>query len=633
MRIAPRGAMVAGAICVAFCSAVVRADDGKSNSWDSVSTVTGLTGLIRVPNAMTLRGDRGRITWSPPMRNWDPAIGARSSFALGVPIAPRVEFAATLGSASHDFDLAGHGKLQLVSASSSMPALAIGAMDVARNGPRGSTGFLVASWPFLDSTALVTLGGAFGGNDGLLAGLQYRIGDNVELQAEYDTMRVNVGALVRLGDRVFARVADVSQGTNFTLGYTAPLSYLPSRPLQPAAQAQGGAAQEAMERIKAALAASGLEDVQVTVTHLGDNRELGVAYEDRCHTISQLDGLPEVLRLLAENAPDDTTALAVVLKRRGLAMAEYRVPVEDYRQVAEGRKSPRELAKVTEVVALPGSGEMRGPQQQTDVANPSFGRTDIVISPGIRNVVGTEVGAFRIGVFGRIEAVTQLGRGLQAQARFVYPIGGELVSDEPRRWTNDRRLISYAFVPRKGWIVQAIGGRFPGENDGIVLEALHTLTDRIALRGIAGKLDNDRLNDRLYWLAECWYLIPEWQAQVRVVGGRFLSADTGIGIDLIRSFGSVDIGIGVRDTSNTRLVEVRLSAPLSPRKQPLAPSRVRVRLADYYEHSLRSVIEGVNYLHLENVTARELAIGPDLRDTFLSRFRLLPDSGWWPGQQ
>ncbi len=632
MRSMPRGLPWLAALCIATVSSFARADDETNRRWELSSTVTGLTGLIRVPNAIVLRDDRARISWTPAMRNWDPSIGARSSRALGVGIVPRTEFSITLGTASHDFDLAGHAKVQAWRPGGSMPAIAIGATDVARNGPRGSTGFLVASWPFMDDRALVTLGGAFGGNKGLLAGAQYRIGPNVELQAEYDTLRFNVGAVARLGDRVFARVADVSTGANFTLGYTAPVGYLPARPLEPAPQAPNDAVQDAMERVKAALAASGLEDVQVTVTHLGDNRELAVAYEDRCFTINQLDGLPDVLKTMAGNAPENTTALVVMLRRRGLVMAEYRVPVESYRQYTEGRLSGKDFAKTTEVTALPKTNEIRGPQQTTDIANPSFGRTDIVVSPGIRNVVGTEVGAFRIGVLGRVEAVTQLGRGLQAQARAVYPIGGELVSEEPREWRGDRYLLSYAFAPRPGWLAQVIAGRFPGSNDGIVLEVLHPLARRIAVRGIFGKIDNYRLDDRLYAIGECWYLIPEWRAQMRFVGGRFLSGDTGFGIDLIRSFGSVDLGIGVRDTTNTRLVEVRLSAPLSPRKQPMRPAPFRVRLADYYEHSLRSVIEGVNYLYLENITARELALGPDIRDTFLSRNRLLPDSGWWPGQ-
>ncbi len=632
MRNMPRGLPWLVALCIATASSPGRADDQTNRRWDLSSTVTGLTGLIRVPNALVLRDDRARISWTPAMRNWDPSIGARSSVALGVGIAPRTEFSFTLGTASHDFDLAGHAKVLAWYGSGYMPTIAIGATDVARNGPRGSTGYAVASWPLLDDSALLTLGGAFGGNEGLLAGVQYRIGRNLELQAEYDTLRVNVGAVVRIGDRAFARVADVSTGANFTVGYSAPISYLPPRPLEPAPQAPNDAVQDAMERVKAALASSGLEDVQVTVTHLGDNRELAVAYEDRNYTINQLDGLPDVLKTMAGNAPENTTALVVSLRRRGLVMAEYRVPVEAYRQYTEGRISGRDFAKTTEITALPKTNEMRGPQQTTDIANKSFGRTDIVVSPGIRNVVGTEVGAFRIGVLGRVEAVTQLGRGLQAQARAVYPIGGELVSEEPREWRGDRYLLSYAFVPRPGWLAQVIAGRFPGSNDGVVLEVLYPAARRLALRAILGQLDNDRLDDRLYAIGECWYMVPEWRAQIRLFGGRFLSGDTGFGIDLIRSFGSVDIGIGVRDTTNTRLVELRLSMPLSPRKQPQKPAPFRVRLADYYEHGLRSVIEGVNYLYLENVTARELALGPDIRDTFLSRFRLLPDSGWWPGQ-
>ncbi len=600
---------------------------------DRTSTVTGLTGLIRVPNAFALRQEFARFSVTPPMGAGYESIGARSSWAATLGLLPRTEFAFSLGSQAVDYDLAGHAKVSLTDARGLRPALALGVTDVARNGPKGSTGFVVATWPVLGDGVALTLGGAFSGNAGLLAGIQCRLGPVVELQAEYDTERVNVGVAAALGDRAFARVANLSTGTTATVGYTVPLTYLAPRKLTPPGPAEASAAiVDVLDRVKKTLVASGLEDVQVAVTHLGDNVELSAAYDDRCYTVNQLDGLPDVLKTMAENAPANTSALVVKLRRRALVMAEYRVPLEAYRRFAAGETTGRELKEAADVTLLPVTSEMRGPQQETEVANSSFRHVDVVVSPGIRTVVGTETGAFKIGVLGRVEAVAPLGRGLQAQSRWVYPIGGELAGDDPRRWRNDRALISYAFSPKPRWLAQVIAGRFPHSTSGVVVEVLRPLGSRSLFHAVAGKAENDRLGKKLYWLAEYWHFVPQWRAQVRVLGGRFLSADTGIGIDLIRGFGAVEMAIGVRDTSTSRLVQLSLSVPLSPRRQPQSPSTVRIRLADYLDQQLRSIIEGVNYLYLEDITARELSLGPDMRDTLLNRYRLVPDSGWWPGQ-
>lgn len=600
---------------------------------DRTASLTGLTGLIRVPNAFVLRQEHARFVYTPPMGMGPVSIGARSSFAAVAGVVPHTEFAFSLGPASQDFDLAGHGKVNLLNASGSMPAVALGVVDVARNGPKGSTGFLVATWPLLDNQVGLTLGGAFSGNHGLLAGLQVRLGNAIELQAEYDTERVNYGIVAALGDRAFARVANLSTGTTATVGFSWPMAYLPPRKLEPPARKPPeGAISEAMERIKEALVKSGFEDVQVSATLIGENSELAVAYDDRCFTVNQLDGLPDVLKVMAENAPPNTVALVARLRRRALVMAEYRVPLETFKRYAAGDATPADMREASEVTLLPPTGEMRGPQQETAVANSSFGHVDVVLSPGVRTVLGTETDVFQIGVFGRVEVVAPLGRGAQAQARWIYPLGGELVDEEPRRWRNDRAVVSYAFSPRPRWLAQVIAGKFPRSADGVVVEALRPLSSRSLVHGVFGRINHDRLDKRLYWLLEYWHFLPQWKSQIRLLGGRFLTADTGVGVDFIRQFGSVELGIGVRDTSTSRLVQITLSMPLSPRRQPQPPQRVRVRVEDYVEQQLRSVIEGVNYLYLEDITARELSLGPDLRNTFLDRYRFVPESGWWPGQ-
>ncbi len=633
MRLVPWRLGLGWVVCSMLCLSTSGMADENARLLDQSATLTGLTGLIRVPNAYVIGYDRGRIQYTPPMGMGYTSIGARSSIAAAFSPLPHFEGAFSLGTKSVDYDLAIHGKYLVRSAQGWMPAVSIGVVDVGRNGPLGSGGFVVATWPLLSNRAALTLGGSFSANKGLLAGLQIGLLPCVELQGEFDTERFNYGIVGKLGDRAFVRAANLNTGNELTVGYTVPLDHYAPRPViaPDPPKVADQAVTEAMEKVKEALVRSGLEDVQVTVTHLTDAKEMSAAYDDRMHTVNQLDGLPNVLKTMAENAPEGTVALVVKLRRRSLVMAEYRVPLETYRRYATGQATKAELAEATEVTMAPRTGEMRGPQQETSVENSSFRHVDLVVSPGINTIVGTETGIFKIGAHARVEAVAPLGRGLQAQARVVYPIGGELVAYEPRRWRNDRWMLSYAWSPYARWLTQVIVGKFPGTTSGVVVEALRPIDARSLVYLVAGQTRNTRLDNKLYWLAEYWRFIPEWKVQLRVLGGRFLSADTGIGLDLIRQYGAFELSVGIRETSASRLVRLGVSLPLGPRTQPQQPSAIRVRVDDYLEQQLRSIIVGTNYLYLEDITARELSLGPDLRTTYLNRYRYMPNSGWWPG--
>ena len=597
------------AAAAAMSSASVGAAADDAPLWSPTPSITGLSGLIRMPTAELVRADRWRLSYTSPQTKWDRNPGATAGPALGMSFLPRTEMAFAMGSRNQAFfDLTFHGKLQLAPPRAGRPGFAVGMVDAGRSDQyTDGTKFAVATLPLLGGRASVSAGLAGGETSGLFGGVSWRPIQALELQAEYDTRRLNSSLVLHAGDAAFARVADLNSGKVVGLGVELPFEY-PAKLRVPAVAGTTGAGTEAAVE---ALVGLGFEDVRVWSEEGG--RVLAASYENRMYTLSEQDGIRAGMAALAACAPTGTTSLAVQLTRRGVPTVRATAPVGG---AAEG---PIALEAVQ-----PGAGA------ETRAANPSYGHADVQVGIGLRTQVGSNYGALRGGALALPEVVLPVARGLIVNARYTYPVVGGEVSEMPRRLSNDRAVAAYAFRPAKGWLAQLSGGRYPSSCDGAVLELARPVSDRGLLHLIGGRADNDRLGSRAYLLGEYWHWFPEHSMQLRLLGGRFITNDRGIGFDLMRWWGDVRVGFGVRDTTRTRTAQISVSLPLGPRAQSGRPRAARLRIADRLDHTVRTVIKGDhNSLYLLEETGGELQIGQDLVTTFFDRGRLLPGSGLW----
>ncbi|MCX6361558.1 MAG: hypothetical protein NT029_17270 [Armatimonadetes bacterium] len=609
-----RRLLLAGAalsLVIAAGGSACGATDGASAS----ATVTGLTGLIRIPTAHLLPSDLWRLQYTPPMAYPDDSVGATCASTVSFSLLPRTEFSCSMGTHGQAMDLTFHAKVQFLAPAPGRVGYAMGIADAGRtHGKQGGTRFAVATLPLAQGRLLVTGGLANGTTQGIVGGASYRLSPTVDLQTEFDTRRVNTGIVLRAGDWGLFRLADTSGGLMATTAVQLPLEYPAALHADAVAGARASVAAggSATTGAQAALVAEGFEDVRVRLVETPGGRAIVVSYENRRYTLNQKDGADVGLAILARYAPGDVRAAAVELTQRGLV-------------VARAQRAGAE----TSIETLP--GRLEGTESEgTALTNPSVGHADLAIGVGLRTQVGSDYGAFRAGALALPEGTVTLGRGLAANLRLSYPTVGDLVNDEPNRFKTDRAVLLYAFAPAKGWLAQVSAGRYPTQSDGAVLEVARPVSASGLVRIVGGRAENDRLQTRAYLLGEYWHWLPGSPVQVRLVGGRFLTNDKGWGIDVIRHWGDVRVGMGYRDTSRSSVARISVSLPLGPRRQPQRPSALRVRLADTFDHAVRSIVgEEKNYLYLLDQTAGELQIGQDLVTTFFDRGRLLPGSGLW----
>jgi hypothetical protein len=596
------------ATALALTSGATPTSAQEAPRWSPTPSITGLSGLIRMPTADIMRSDRWRFSYTSPQTKWDPNVGATAGPALGMSFLPRTEMAFAMGSRNQGFfDLTFHGKLQLAPPRLGRPGLAVGMVDAGRSDQTsGGTKFAVATLPLLSGRASLSAGVAGGETQGLFGGVSWRPIQALELQAEYDTERLNSSLVLHAGDMAFARVADLNSGKVVGIGVELPFEY-PAKLRAPAEATGRGTGTEAATE---ALVGLGFEDVRVWTAEGG--AVLAASYENRTYTLSEQDGIRAGMAALAGCAPRGASRLAVELTRRGVATVRATAPVG-------GAEGPLSIE-----APQPGAGSEVRP------ANPSWGHADVQIGLGLKTQVGSNYGALRGGALALPEVVLPVARGLVLNARYSYPAVGGEVSGMPRRLTNDRAIAAYAFRPGGGWLAQVSGGRYPSNCDGAVLELARPVSDRGLLHLVGGRADNNRLGTRAYLLGEYWHWFPKEAIQVRLLGGRFITNDRGVGFDVMRWWGDVRVGFGVRDTSRTRTAQISASLPLGPRAQTSRPGTARLRIADRLDHTVRTVIKGDhNSLYLLEETGGELQIGQDLVTSFFDRGRLLPGSGLW----
>lgn len=608
-------------------------EPSSGSVWFITPTLSGLTGLIRVPTTETLPDGVARIGWNS-QNTMSTSLGGSTTYHASVGFLPRVELATGVGDKDLNFDFLGNAKMRLCDETGKRPAVAFGVMEIKRTQPSGiePTAFLLASYRGLHDRAQVTAGFAGGGNTGVLAGASYQIGSCLQMQGEYDTHRFNYALAIQPLEGLTIRAANLDIGTTLTASYQFGIR-LPSAaserkrvaaPVEPVIPTV-----DPLTAVQRSLVELGLEDVQVMLVPAGDYPELVMAYEDRRFTVNTLDGVMTVLAQVDAQAPVGIETYTIVLKRRGLVIERIATNVALFRQYVAGETTQQEFLRQLAVEILPSQALPATPSASTRIANRPYGHTDLIVGPGITSQIGTENAVVRAGVYARPEIVLPVVGGLAANARWSYPIGGELTEGVPKSFATDRATLAYAFRPGFGMLAQAHAGRLAPQRDGGVLEIARPLGDAAMGHGVIG-IVNHTTDDtrRLYAVGEYWRILP-YDLQLRVVGGQFLEGDRGVGADIIRFYGDTQISLGLRATGNRRLIEAHVVVPLSPREQPQRPSLLRVRTPDYLDYRLRSIIAGQgqgNFLDEAELMTSELTLGTDLLETFFDRNRLLPAS-------
>lgn len=438
---------------VAISISVACEEADAENPFDTSLSLQGYSGLLNTPDAhvtderwlQVLYSNQKESDWrqrTPQQDNFLFSIGLFSFLELGGRFfeAPGVgrDLSATIKLSGAPFTR----DLPFV------PVIAVGAQD-----PNGGAVFLKTSYLVIseDVWRLRLSAGYGSGPDrmkGVFAGGEFKAFEWLYLLGEYDTAETNLGlriTLPPLRNLPLSFTATAKTSLDYrpgrfevAVGFNMPLDFR-NRKQKPAqiSKAEISKAEPAEPEILAETAGIIKKTAsEFSITHTESNiapfsatalrerliragfvnvrvgtleRTLVVEYENTVFNHNELDALGLVAGLSCEAAADALETLRVVVKRRNLRMAAISLPLKTVRTFLAGEGGAQGLREqLVFDAAAPEQGDTvfaAGDQ------NPGMFNTTLLLAPGLKTFIGTEVGAFDYLLSLKPELTTTLWKG------------------------------------------------------------------------------------------------------------------------------------------------------------------------------------------------------------------------------
>lgn len=355
---------------------------------------------------------------------------------------------------------------------------------------------------------------------------------------------------------------------------------------EPTGASEGPAPGGSEADLVAALVSEGFENVSVRRTPQG----LFVGYEDRLYRW-EVAGLERVLEITAPAArPGDL--LGITLRDLGVPFLYLEVSAEDYRAFREGRLTPAEFGRRTQLRNQPPEGA--GPR-----ANPSYGRADFTLGVGIR-------GRFLTPRFGKVQGYQHrlragvevaLLRGLRFQAREWLPLddhgfGWHVVPDrlalDYSGWLGSRLLGSVSVGKLQEYISGYRGDLVLFPWSGTTLQLTLGRVERDFSPGKLPRFGVTRGSRITPYMGTLRAKLPSTDAYLVTRYGKFLGGDVGSQVGLEAAFRERVFGFFFTHSSGENQLLLTLTLPLWGRRYS-RPSGVRPRLEPDFRYSYASI--------------------------------------------
>lgn len=621
---------------------------GSSNRMTAPS-FNGGPGLFEVPTATSLPDGELMASFNKArLLNYDKPLLWQNNGFFSVTFLPRITLTAR-GTVHHtgrnDWDLflrdlSANVQVQLLEERGWRPALMAGMHDV-----NGANALYTAKYAAVTKSfaGRVRLTGGYGQGlrklDGPFGGIEVAPCPWITLIAEYDGQRRSAGVRLlpfpSMADRLGVRpTLDASWlgeqgfvggvGVRFAAGPARqhrPLSAV--RPSEAKAVGFGPSAisvERAAAAARNALVAEGLENVRVLPVADG---LLDVQYENRRWLLDDMDGLGVVLATISRTVPDEVRRVRLTIRKVDIpvlvvttALAPWRAFLADPRQE---RAFVQQLA-----IEYPSTAS---PKIEGVSANRSPFRVDFTARPRIEDFFLSELSALETRITLLPEFSAQLGRGFMLTGRrsiAIYQSSRFLDGDEDAG--GDRLLLHSAMRLPGGLLprgalgigqlsVGRLGQRHVGANWD---QQVELRGGRFAL-GVTGTVYGEsatRIDKSIAYGTIRWRR-PEQEITTSLSAGRFRFGDIGAVADISRRLGLVDVGFTLRVTNLSSQAGIRLTVPLSPRRQG-RPQAVRLLLPDYFAQAQQVTVFEPFPMHRNDV-ARVLDIGNGVESTYAGR--------------
>jgi len=616
-------------------------------------SLQGFTGLLNTPNAeVTEEGTVNALYSNQIEPQWRDLAPHEDNYLFSVGFFSFAEFGGRLTNvpAVSIRDLSANVKIKIpfIPRGFYLPDIALGMQDVGGGSKHFQTKYIVASeelWRFRFSL------GAGTGPDrmkGVFGGAEFKAFDWFYLIGENDGKDTNVGARLvapelfgyPLGLQISAKTSlDYRPGnTQFGLGFQFPLGneHLDRSPLpekanevkqtssetkitagslpnesEKMAQApsaapavvtgKGSAPGADLQRVREKLTTEGFENVRVGTN---GGSLLVVEYENNRYNHNELDGLGIVIGIVVDTLPGEYETFRVIVKKQDIAVLELSAPFSDFRAFLHDAGKYRELnehLRITENV-----GKDEGVDYLVGPSNSSWLDSSLVVYPGLKTFVATEVGTFDYLLSAKLDYFFNAWKGAVVNARWDIPVAWSENFDNGKAFRSDRagsqldRLMLFqAIKVVPGLMVNLGGGMIVPDYHGTLNEVMWTPSDgahRFTIKqAYATSSDvQDLPQKRETYLGSYRYYFSPLNLSFKVTVGRFFDNDEGFRLDMKRFFGDTALSVYYANSQTTfrdrvQIGGVMIALPLTPRRD-MKPGILQLKGYDDWSYAQETKI-------------------------------------------
>jgi hypothetical protein len=649
--------------------------------WHNALSLQGFTGLLNTPNAEVTDEGKFYALFSNQRESQLPPRNAREeSYIFSVGLFSFAELGGRLTDAvrpgaSHLTDLSANFKVKVpfIPKGYYLPDLAFGMQDVGGGAKNLQTKYLVATeelWRFRFS-----IGYGYGPNrmKGVFGGAELKAFDWLYLIGENDTRETNVGARlvsprffgIPVNLQVTAKMSldhkpgnlEFGFGMQFPLG----LDHHNSKPApdqgnqeQPAPAVAGPAHGTVLEetagepdrnapgrssvgmpverdpvtdkrtrlvRLMERLAAAGFQNIRVGVK---DDLLLVVEYENSRFTHNELDGLGVVAGIVVETIPSGYGMLSLIMKKKGIRLLEFSAPLKYFDNFLHDADMLDEFNDSLRITT-----DIHDDDDEVEYidgdSRPSWLRSSLILYPGLKTFVGTEVGVFDYLLSLKLDYFLNAWKGAVVNARWDIPVAwsknfndGEAFRNSRNNSRLERVMLFQALKLGPDLMINVGGGMVLHDAYGTVNEAMWTPgggNHRILLRQayISGQDSQNQNKKNHVYLGSYRYYFDPLDLYLTGTGGKFLDNDKGFSIELKRFFGDTAFSVYYKNSrtpskEHVQVGGVQVAFPLTLRRE-MKPYPLQLKGNDDWSYNQETKIVAPGSA---NNVATSIGVNPQL---------------------
>jgi len=361
-----------------------------------------------------------------------------------------------------------------------------------------------------------------------------------------------------------------------------------------------------------------------------------VEYENTRYDHSELDGMGVVLAMVVDSVPAGFKSVRLVLKTQDIGMLQATMPIGALKSFLADVDRHDDLYDTAEITAAVAEAPTAF---YTDKASfSSWFRARLVLIPGLKTFVGTEVGVFDYLLSIKPDLTLDLWKGAVLNARWDIPVAWSKNLDDGQAFRGDRestqfqRLMLFQGIRAYPYIMASLGAGMIEKDAYGTLNELYWLSTegnhRLGFRQAYAKNSDTHLTTTLYLGSYRYYHAP-LDTYLTFTGGQFWDNDKGFRVDLKRFFGDTAFSVYYKDSETTghkhfRVGGVQIAFPLTFRKG-MKPYPLQIKGPREWSYSQETVISSAgvpNTLGVSIGDGHEARNG--LQQTYYDRDRLTP---------